>query len=336
MTAKFFTASVDLLNMLMEYAAQIGIHAQTIRSACGLDLNAYRGSNARVPMQEFNKIWAAVLNCAHDPDFGLHFGEASHKMLRRHLLYAMMANCDTVEQAIQKKFQYHNLIMDLIQPALMINGNLAKLTWRVDHPGLKAERHLTESVMALFRCMLAYLTNDEIELKQVRFCHPPPARIAEHERLFQAPLAFDESENAMVMPKSYLAAPILFANQAIMMDLERLVQKILHQSYGLHPWKQKVSHLLFDSFLNENPADIEAIAGRLALTKRTLQLKLKQENTSFRELLDGVRGELAMGLLKDGNASLCEIALLLGFAEQSAFQHAFKRWTGKTPGDYRK
>ena len=334
--AKFYTASVDLLNMLLKYASQIGIQEQTISSICDLNLNAYRINSERVPIKAFNKIWLAVHKGAADPNFGLHFGEASHHMLRQHLLYAMMANCDTVEQAIQKKFQYHNLIMDMIQPALIVNGNRAKLTWQVDHPGLKAERHLTESVMALFGCMLGYLTNDEITLTEVQFCHSPPASLAEHERLFQAPVSFDESENAMLMPKSCLSAPIIFANPAIMQELEHLVQKILHQSYGLHPWKQKVSHLLFESFLKGNPFDIETIAGQLALSKRTLQLRLQQDNTSFRELLDEVRRVLAMGFLKDGDDSLCEIALLLGFAEQSAFQHAFKRWTGRTPGEYRK
>ncbi len=333
---KFYTASVDLLNMLLKYAAQIGVQEQTVQSACGLNLDAYRINSARVPMQAFSKIWLAVYKCAHDPNFGLHFGEASHHMLRQHLLYAMIANCDTVEQAIQKKFQYHNLIMDLIQPALIVNGNLAKLTWQVDHPGLKTERHLTESVMALFRCMLSYLCNDEIAFTEVQFCHSSPTNLDEHERIFQASLSFDESENAMVMSKSYLSAPILFANPAIMQELESLVQKILHQSYGLHPWKQKVSHLLFETFLKQNPFDIDTIAGQLALTKRTLQLRLKHENTSFRELTDEVRKDLAMRFLKDRAVSLCEIALLLGFAEQSAFHHAFKRWTGITPIDYRK
>ena len=71
------------------------------------------------------------------------------------------------------------------------------------------------------------------------------------------------------------------------------------------------------------------------MTTRTLQLKLKEEGTSFRKLQDEVRKELAIGYLKDGNDSICEIALLLGFSDQSAFQHAFKRWTGKTPGEYR-
>ncbi len=336
MAAKSFTASVDLLNMLLKYASDIGISEQTVSSACGTDLSTYRFTKARLPMQVFNKIWLAVINCAEDPNFGLNFGEASHHMLRQHLLYAMMANCDTVQQAIQKKFQYHNLIMDLIQPAMIVTEHQAKLIWQVGHPALKVERHLTESVMALFVCMLRYLSNNEITLTEVHFCHSAPASLVEHERIFQAPLSFAGFENAMVLPKNYLSAPILFSNPAIMQELENLVQKILHQSYGLYPWKQKVSHLLFESFLKQNPFDIETIAGQLALTKRTLQLKLKQENTSFRELLDEVRRELAKGFLKDGDNSLCEIALLLGFAEQSAFQHAFKRWTGLTPGDYRK
>ena len=72
------------------------------------------------------------------------------------------------------------------------------------------------------------------------------------------------------------------------------------------------------------------------MTTRNLQLKLKEEGTSFRKLLDEVRKKIAAGYLRDEDALICEIALLLGFADQSAFQHAFKRWTGKTSGEYRR
>jgi hypothetical protein len=63
-------------------------------------------------------VWVAVQTHSKDPDFGLHFGEHAYRLLRRHLLYAMMMNCDTVEQAIQKNFQYHNLMMDIIRPVI--------------------------------------------------------------------------------------------------------------------------------------------------------------------------------------------------------------------------
>ena len=93
---------------------------------------------------------------------------------------------------------------------------------------------------------------------------------------------------------------------------------------------------LFKALLRETQSDIEAVAGHLAITPRNLQLKLQKEGTSFRKLRDEVRKEIAVGYLKEDNDSICEIALLLGFADQSAFQHAFKRWTGKTPGEYRR
>jgi len=99
---------------------------------------------------------------------------------------------------------------------------------------------------------------------------------------------------------------------------------------------EKVAQRLFKALLRETTSDIETIAGGLALTTRNLQLKLKEEDTSFRKLRDEIRKEIAVSYLKDGNDSICEIALLLGFADQSAFQHAFKRWTGKTPGEYRR
>ena len=72
------------------------------------------------------------------------------------------------------------------------------------------------------------------------------------------------------------------------------------------------------------------------MSVRNLQLKLKDEKTSFRKLFDEAGKKIAIGYLKDEDASICEIALLLGFAEQSAFHHAFKRWTGETPGEYRR
>jgi AraC-like DNA-binding protein len=140
----------------------------------------------------------------------------------------------------------------------------------------------------------------------------------------------------MVLPESYLQVPILFANQDILKDLEYLVQKSLHQSYGQRSYQQKVAQVISETLFQQKPLGIEAIAGQLALTKRTLQLKLRQENTSFRKLLDEVRCGIAVSCLKGGSDSLCEIALLLGFSEQSAFQHAFKRWTGKTPREYSK
>lgn len=328
--------SVDLLNILLKCASRLGINEQTIISESGVDLSAYRLNEARIPMHTFHTIWSFILNRSNDPDFGLHFGEQSHTLLSGHLLYAMMMNCENVEHAIRKNFQYHNLIMNIIQPMIKVKNPLAYLTWEMGHRALAPERHLSESVLALFVSMLRFLTEDQFRLTEVRFTHPCPGNTAEHERVFQAPLVFGQKSNEIVLSKSYLNNPILLANPKIMEGLEQLVQKALHRAYALNSWREKVAQILFKALLQGKKTDIETIAQHLAMTTRNLQLKLKEEGTSFRKLLDEVRKEIAIGYLKDENDSICEIALLLGFADQSAFHHAFKRWTGKTPGEYRR
>ncbi len=330
------TASADLLHILLRYASQIGIDEQNIFSECAVDLSAYKFNEARIPIHTFHLIWTFLINRADDPDFGLHFGEHAHKLLSRHLLFAMMMNCDNVEQAIRKNFQYHNLIMDSIRPVIKVEGTLACLSWEMSHPSLLPERHFSESILALFVAMLRSLTDNQFRLEAVRFAHPHPENTAAHERIFQAPLAFDHPCNEIVLSTSYLKIPILLANSNILEGLEQLVQKALQRVYALNSWSEKVAQILFKALLKEKNSNIETIARQLALTTRNLQLKLKAENTSFRKILDGVRKEIAVSYLKEVNASICEIALLLNFADQSAFQHAFKRWTGKTPGEYRK
>ena len=212
----------------------------------------------------------------------------------------------------------------------------ACLTWEMNNPSLPPERHFSESILTLFVSMLRSLTEDQFRLKAVRFAHPCPENTAEHERIFQAPLEFGCKSNEIILSGSYLDTPILLANSKIFEGLEHLVQKALHRVYALNPWSEKVAKILFSSLLKEKNIDIGTIAGQFAMTTRNLQLKLKVENMSFRKILDEVRKEIAVSYLKDVNASICEIALLLNFADQSAFHHAFKRWTGKTPGEYRK
>ena len=72
------------------------------------------------------------------------------------------------------------------------------------------------------------------------------------------------------------------------------------------------------------------------MSKRTLQRTLQKEGTSFNALLNSTRMDLAKQYVRDREISFTEIAFLLGFTESSTFSRAFKRWTGKSPREYRK
>lgn len=74
----------------------------------------------------------------------------------------------------------------------------------------------------------------------------------------------------------------------------------------------------------------------MGMSSRNLQLKLKREGQTFSKIKDQVRNEVAMRFLKNSDESICDIAFLLNFSEQSAFTKAFKQWSGKTPLQFRR
>ncbi|MEO1115443.1 MAG: helix-turn-helix transcriptional regulator, partial [Pseudomonadota bacterium] len=82
--------------------------------------------------------------------------------------------------------------------------------------------------------------------------------------------------------------------------------------------------------------NIADVAARLGLSARTLQRRLAAQGHAFQDLVDEARQELAVRLLRRTDYALAEVAFLTGFAEQSAFTRAFKRWRGETPAHFRR
>ena len=79
---------------------------------------------------------------------------------------------------------------------------------------------------------------------------------------------------------------------------------------------------------------LERVARRLGTSSRSLGRRLAEEGTSFKELLDELRRELARRYLEQGVHRPKSIAALLGYKDLSAFHHAFRRWTGTTPAKF--
>ena len=77
------------------------------------------------------------------------------------------------------------------------------------------------------------------------------------------------------------------------------------------------------------------VARALGMSKRTLSRRLQEQGITYRDLVDKLRASLAKCYLKDRNLRMSEIAYLLGYSDLSAFDHAFRRWTGKPPSKFR-
>jgi AraC-like DNA-binding protein len=162
---------------------------------------------------------------------------------------------------------------------------------------------------------------------------PVPATPSEFYRVFRAPIEFNANKDGFLLEKASFLEPLPTANAELAHSNDRIIKEYLahmHRSaIGM-----RVRAKLVDQ-LSSGQAKEEAIAGFLGLSSRTLQRKLKEEGTSYAQILNDTRKELASQYISNSRLSISEISYLLGFAEPTNFTRAFRRWTGKSPSEYR-
>jgi AraC-like DNA-binding protein len=170
---------------------------------------------------------------------------------------------------------------------------------------------------------------------RLEFTYPAPPALDEHRRIFGCELRFDQPRYAIVFPLDWLQLPLIQPDSSMRALMLRLAEKqMLTLSRGDDVLARARS--LVAQNLSEGEMELAQLATRLDTSARTLQRKLKEAGLSYTQLVDSVRRELAERYLADGSLDLNDLAFLLGFSEQSAFQRAFKRWMGESPGAYRR
>jgi AraC-like DNA-binding protein len=331
---KSASASTDLVRVLVKYAERLGIDLDGLWQAAGLDPEL-DPDKARIPIEQFNALWQEITARANDPDIGLHFAEASAGLPGSNLLLAVMMNSPTLGAAMEKLCRYHSLSTDWVRLRLVVEGECAFYAWEPIYTDIPRQRQHSEVVLCQLALMLRRLSQGQVGLVEVHFSHPRPAGTREHERLFQCPVLFHQPQDELVLLREDLARPIFLANRALLDTLERFAEERLCQLAPPESWSERVTYQIGQVLLHGDRPALDEIAAALAISPRHLQNKLREEGTTYRALLDGLRHDMAVEYLGKPEPPIVDVAFLLGFSEQSAFNHAFKRWTGISPQEYR-
>ncbi len=164
---------------------------------------------------------------------------------------------------------------------------------------------------------------------------PEPPSTAPYRELFRGPVHFGAAVDRLCFSREVWNSPTESADAALAQLLEEhariLAQRIPHAASGFRAEVQKA----IASVLPEG-GSVADVARALHVSVRTLQRKLVASGTTFREVSDTVRSQLAEEYLTDPKVSVAEVACLLGFSEQSSFNRAFRRRTGESPGRWRR
>ncbi len=170
---------------------------------------------------------------------------------------------------------------------------------------------------------------------EARFKHKAPQDVSEYKRIFNFPVSFGKSTNALLFDKKYLELPVVLPDKELLYVFENHAEDVLIKLSNNESITRKVSSFLV-KMIHDKPPTLETVAKKFFMSVRKLQLLLENEGTTYKNILNTIRKELAFNYLRDNQISVAEVSYLLGFSEPSAFHRAFKKWTGKTPGNYRK
>ena len=283
------------------------------------------------------KVWQKAEELTRDADIGLHLGEQIHPSTLG-LVGFVMLSCANLGEALEKLIRYTNLLTDGVKGKLVKKGLLAEIEIEIirDRQNylLETPRQPMETSFSAIATIMRILAGKPIPIREMQFSHSRPPEISEHQRIFSAPILFSQSTDKMIFASEALKYPILLANPDLLSSFEAQAEDNLNKLNKQETRSMQVQQKLIKR-LNAELPNITDVARELGLSERSLQRELAAEKTSFRELLDETRRELAIKYLQNEKVSVAEISFLLGFSEPSAFHRFFKRQTGKTPNAFR-
>ncbi len=296
-----------------------------------LNLDALGDQNVRVSLASFNRLWELASQRLEDPAVGLHVGEfldSSRMGVFGHIVY----NNHTLEQALRQYVRLSHLVNEGVVTAFRIEGEEAIVEYHCEAEHYNKSN--MERMLALSITRARRYVSEKIFLVRVGFSHRKPRYGDEYERIFQCPVEFSKSYCFVSFHTDFLGFELPHRNPYLHQALTRQVEALLQKLDLRRGVSHRVKTILLKR-LSRGDFDAEKVAEKLNMSRHTLYRKLKQEGHSFQDLVEEVRRGKAMEYLEKNKYSLSEIAFLLGFSELSAFSRAFKRWTGKSPAQYR-
>lgn len=241
----------------------------------------------------------------------------------------------TVRQSLERVERYCRLWTDTM--AYEIRDDEGGIEFMLHRFG---ERRLglrlsNEATIASATSLIRQTSSTTFRPRAVHLQHRGPASVAAHEQYFGCPVHFGSDRDALSISSGALAKPNHLADDGISRFLLSHLDAQIETFGAEDPIEILVRRAVSES-LSAGVPKMAEVAQRLAVSERTLQRRLGERDVSYKSLVDTTRRELAENMLRQSEYAISEIAFLTGFSEQSAFQRAFKRWTGETPTSFRK
>jgi AraC-like DNA-binding protein len=324
---------------MLQYLAQRGVDADVAARACGIALRFPAGADDRVPGRQVEQLWRLAASATDDPLVGLHMAEAYSPGALDIVGYIVLS-CRTVGDVLDRVSRYMRVLNDGMRIDVVREGDAAwcrctsvpGMDNYLDRtPGQPIDTTWAGLARELRRLAARPLHATEIWLRRPA---PSASAVTEYQRVLGARVRFGAPEDRFILPAAYLDEAVRSANPSLLAAFEAHADALLARMESRGTRSQQVAREVAQRLKGTVPP-LREVARALAMSDRNLQRALRDDGTSFQQLVDEVRRDLAISHLADPATSAGQVGFLLGFSEPSAFHRAFRRWTGTTPGAYR-
>jgi AraC-like DNA-binding protein len=322
------TATGGLTRLACNHVRKAGIALEPLLKAAGLSAQQIDDRGARLQVQKQIRFLALAAAAVQDDFLGFHLAR-EFDLREIGLLHYVLTSSEMLDDALQRAARYSTTVNEGVSLEFVERNDVAMVLKYVGVARHSDRQQIEFFITTLVRACRA-LTGRNVSPHRVQLTHRREDS-SELDAFFGCEVEFGAAVDEIAFPLAIKDLPVASADPYLNDLLIGYCEEALARRTTSHGAVRSAVENAIAPLLPHGKARLAEIARRLGMSQRTLARRLAAEGMSFGKVLDELRSDLALRHIRDSALSISQIAWLLGYQEVSAFTHAFKRWTGRTP-----
>jgi AraC-like DNA-binding protein len=327
------TATGGIARAAYVRAIEAGLHVAPLLKKCDLTVQQVKNSDLRMAVETQIRFLTLVADALRDNFLGVRLAQ-SLDLRELGLLYYVLASSETLGDALRRVARYSTIHNEGAKIICSEDKNI-RLTFQYVGVARMTDRHQIEFFVTILVRVCRQLTGRQLSPSSVKFVHRRAELPAKLKPLFGAEVEFGRGVDEVSYPQLAKTMRIVNADPFLNALLVKYFDEALSERrFRSSTWRLRVENAIAP-LLPHGEVGMAEVARKLGIRKRTLARRLASEGQTFLKVLDSLRSDLSKRYLREPGLPISEVAWLVGYREASAFNHAFKRWTGSTPKQVR-
>lgn len=319
------------VNTVLAEAERHGLTRPQLLAHAGLHVAQL--NNDRWPIDDITRLWRAAAELSQDAGFGLKAGSLVGPASFNVVSFILQSS-PSLREAIALAQKFQRLISDGGRFQVLAGDTTSWLIYHPQQGDLAFSPHQIEAVLAAVVCFSRWVSDRPLVPERVQFSHDQLGPMEGYQTVFQTTVEFNQAFSGVHLDNTLLDYPLPQADTQLAAMHREYATARLEALSRAPDFLVQVRQWLASNLLHGVPERSQA-AQQFGLTDRAFARRLHSQGLSYSDLVDGVRKESACIAVADTERAFTDIAQSLGFSEASAFNRAFKRWCGYTPGEWR-